>query len=377
VPSSRVLRALAVPVAAGSLAGVAVVPAGAAVPASDRGVHTVKVRLTDAGCPAKLSVTAGPTTFEVANDGAEEISEFEVLDGDHILGEVENLAPGLDGKFSLTLKAGKYTTSCPGGDRSKGKLVVKGGTEAALTPAGRAAVEQYRSYVVDQTNQLVPAAQTFVDAVVAGDVAAAKAAYGPARVPYERIEPVAETFGDLDPRIDARAGDVSEKKWSGFHKIERALFVDGTTEGMAPVAQQLLKDVQRLQSLVPDVELEPATIANGAVELLNEVASSKITGEEERYSRLDLVDFDANVQGSKGAYDAVRPILATKNPALAGTIDARFAAVDTALNPYRDGASFVLYTALDATDTKTLAQAVDALAEPLSKVARQVVSTKR
>ena len=103
------------------------------------------MRLTDAGCPAKLSVAAGPATFKVSNDGADEVSEFEVLDGGHILGEVENLAPGLDGQFSLTLKAGKYTTSCPGGDRSKGRLVVTGGTGASLTPEAKAAVEQYRT----------------------------------------------------------------------------------------------------------------------------------------------------------------------------------------------------------------------------------------
>jgi iron uptake system component EfeO len=367
-----VLRVLAV------AAGTATVVAGMAAPAgaADK-VHTVKVKLTDAGCPAKISTPAGATEFKVSNDGADDVSEFEVLDGGHILGEVENLAPGLDGQFSLTLKAGKYTTNCPGGDRAKGKLVVTGGGAAALTPEARAAVDQYRAYVVDQTNQLVTATKAFAAAVESGDVAAAKAAYGPARVPYERIEPVAETFGDLDPEIDARQGDVPAKKWGGFHRIEQALWVNDTMEGMAPVAEELVEDVEKLQALVPNVELEPATVANGSVELLNEVASSKITSEEERYSHLDLVDFQANVEGSKAAYDAVRPLLAAKNPTLAATIDQRFAAVDTALTPYRQGATFVVYTALTPADTKTLAQSIDSLAEPLSKVARQVVGSKQ
>jgi iron uptake system component EfeO len=360
------------------LVGTATVVALVAAPAGAADeVHTVKVKLTDAGCPAKISTPAGATEFNVSNDGADDVSEFEVLDGAHILGEVENLAPGLDGQFSLTLKAGKYTTNCPGGDRSKGRLVVTGRGPAAPTPEARAAVDQYRTYVVDQTNQLVTATNAFAAAVELGDVAAAKAAYGPARIPYERIEPVAETFGDLDPEIDARQGDVPAKKWGGFHKIEQALWVGNTTEGMASVAGELVEDVEKLQALVPDVELEPATIANGSVELLNEVAGSKITGEEERYSRLDLVDFQANVEGAKAGYDAVRPLLAAKNPTLAATIDQRFAAVDTALAPYRQGTSFVLYTDLSRTDTKALAQAIDSLAEPLSKVARHVVGTKQ
>jgi iron uptake system component EfeO len=338
---------------------------------------TINVKLTSAGCPKKLTAKAGPITFKVTNDGASNVSEFEVLSGSRIVGEVENIAPGLTRSFSLTLKAGTYTTYCPGGDtRDEAKLVVTGTSTAKADPAAEAAVAQYRAYVVDQTTQLVALTQTFVDAVTRGDVAAAKATYGPARVPYERVEPVAETFGDLDPSIDAREGDVPAAKWGGFHKIEQALFVNNTTAGMAPVAAHLVSDVKQLASLVPDVELEPATIANGAVELLNEVSSSKITGEEERYSRIDLLDFQGNVDGAQAAYRAVRPILQSRDAALATKIDQGFTAVDTALGPYRRGATFVLYTELTNTDTMGLAQVIDALAEPLSKVAKKLVASR-
>ncbi len=346
-------------------------------PASAAKQPTVKLKLTSAGCPKKLKATAGAITFKVTNDGADNVSEFEVLSGSRIVGEVENIAPGLTRSFSLTLKAGTYTTYCPGGDRrDKAKLVVKGTTATKSDPAADAAVAQYRAYLVDQTTQLIALTQTFVDAVTRGDVTAATAAYRPARVPYERIEPVAETFGDLDPRIDAREGDVPTAKWGGFHKIEQALFVDNTTAGMAPVAAQLLTDVTQLASLVRDGELEPATIANGAVELLNEVSSSKITGEEERYSRIDLLDFQGNVDGAQAAYQSVRSILQTRDAALATKIDQGFTTVDTALGPYRRGTTFVLYTELTNSDTKGLAQVIDALAEPLSKVAKKLVSGK-
>jgi iron uptake system component EfeO len=352
---------------------VAIAVVGSVTSASAK-AQTVKVALTDAGCPAKISVPAGPVTFKVSNDAADAVTEFEVQRNGRILGEVENVAPGLRSEFSLTLKPGAYTTKCTGGSsRETGKLAVTGSAATALTPAQQAAVDQYRAYVVDQTDQLVTATTSFADAVVAGDVDTAKARYGPARAFYERIEPVAETFGDLDPRIDARANDVPAKQWSGFHRIEQALFANGTTAGMAPVAQQLVADVTRLQGLVPNVELEPATIANGAVELLNEVSASKITGEEERYSHLDLLDFQANVDGSRAAFESVKPLLAAKDGKLADTIEARFAAVDTALGPYRQGDGFVPYTALTKADTKALSTVIDALAEPLSTVAKQLV----
>jgi iron uptake system component EfeO len=336
---------------------------------------TVKVEIDDDGCPARLKVKAGPTNFKVTNTGSGDVSEFEVLSGDRIIGEVENIAPGLNREFSLTLKAGNYRTKCPGGSKhATGKLVVTGaGTR--LSAAGRAAVDRYRAYLEAQTAELVSATRTFTDAVDGGDLERAKALYALARMPYERIEPVAETFGDLDPEIDAREGDVPARQWGGYHYLEQQLWVGATTDGLTQYTKALNDDVATLQTLVRDVELQPGTIANGAVELLNEVSASKVTGEEERYSHTDLVDFAANVQGAQAAFDAVQPILERKAPALAATIDAKFAAVDTALAPYRTGLTFVAYTALSSDDTKALAQAIDALAEPLSRVAKQVVAS--
>ena len=188
---------------------------------------------------------------------------------------------------------------------------------------------------------------------------------------------MAETFGDLDPKIDAREGDVPKKDWGGYHYIEKKLWIDGTTDGLSVVHGRPQRATsQTLQNLVKDVELQPAGVANGAVELLNEVSKSKITGEEERYSRTDLVDFEANVQGAEAAYDAVKPILEKKDPELVTELDAKFAAVYAALQPYKTGTTtYVAYTDLTKADTKALSQAIDSLAEPLSKVSKQVVGS--
>jgi iron uptake system component EfeO len=337
---------------------------------------TVKVEIDDEGCPGTLKIKSGPTHFEVSNAGSGDVSEFEVLSGNRIIGEVENIAPGLKGSFSLTLKPGKYTTKCPGGSKhSAGKLVVTGAAATKLSAEGQTAVDQYRSYLEGQTAELVTATKAFTEAVDSGNLEQAKTLYAPSRVAYERIEPVAETFGDLDPQIDAREGDVPSKDWGGYHYLEKKLWVDGTTDGLHEYTEELNEHVEQLQNLVEDVDLQPGAIANGAVELLNEVSASKITGEEERYSHTDLVDFEANVQGAQAAFDAVKPILAKKDAELAADIDAKFAAVTAALAPYRSGTAFVAYTTLTGDDTKALSQAIDALAEPLSQVGKQVVSS--
>ncbi len=339
------------------------------------GAKKMAFELTDAGCvPNQAKAPAGPITFDVENAGTSKVTELEVLDGDTILGEVENLSDGLSGSFSLTLEQGEYTLYCPGGSDEKGTLTVSGELKAENSPEVKAAVDEYRGYLEENTDELAASTKRFVTAVLASEVDGAKSLYAAARIPYERIEPVAESFGELDPRIDARENDVPANEFGGFHRIEKALWVENTTKGMAPVAKQLLADVEELQRKVKTVDLQAVQIANGANELLGEVSASKITGEEERYSHIDLVDFEANVEGAEAAFDAVEPLLSEKDPELAKEIEASFEDVYAALKPYRRGSGFVLYTELTKADTRKLAQEIDALAEELSQVPAQIVS---
>lgn len=339
------------------------------------GAEKMSFKLTDAGCePHDAKAPAGPIVFEVENAGTSAVSEFEVLDGETILGEKENLAAeGLTGSFSLTLEKGEYTLYCPGGADERGTLTVSGDAKASTGPQNEAAIARYRAYLEKNTGELVAATEPFVAAVEAGDVARAKQLYAAARIPYERIEPVAESFGDLDPRIDARANDVAPSEFEGFHRLEQALWAKGSAAGMAPVAAQLMADVEELQQQVKTVELQAVQIANGANELLGEVSASKITGEEERYSHTDLVDFAANVEGSEAASEAVEPLVAARDPRLAKQIEAGFEGVYASLKPYRRGDGFVPYTELSEADTRKLAQEIDALAEDLSQTPALIV----
>ncbi|ULO08481.1 EfeM/EfeO family lipoprotein [Paenibacillus sp. 19GGS1-52] len=230
------------------------------------------------------------------------------------------------------------------------------------------AIEQYRAYVIEQCDQFVKETETFTNAVKAGKLEEAKALYAPARMYYERIEPIAEALGDLDPNIDARENDVDAADWRGFHKIEKSLWEAKTTEGTAEVADRLLQDAQLLRAKVETAEIDANLLVTGAVELLNEVSSSKVTGEEERYSHTDLYDFVANVEGAQKIYELLKPELAKKDPALEQTIGEKFAALQAELAPFKSGEGYVSYEALKEDEIRTLSQNLDALAEPLSNM---------
>jgi iron uptake system component EfeO len=339
------------------------------------GSEEMAFTLTDAGCePHNATVHAGPINFRVENGGTGSVTEIEILDGENILGERENITEGLNRSFSLSLEEGEYTLRCNGGTEEDGTLKVTGTLKTTAGPAVEKAIAGYRHYLETNTGELTAKTKPFVTAVIAGEIDKAKQLYPVARVPYERIEPVAESFGDLDPRIDARENDVTPSEFGGFHRIEKALWEEESLKGMAPVADELMANVEELEAKVKGVKLQAVQIANGANELLTEVSTSKITGEEERYSHIDLVDFKANVEGSEDAFQAVAPLMEKQDPQLVKEIEVDFAAVYAALKPYETDKwpGFVLYEELTKADTRKLAQTIDTLAQNLSLLPAEI-----
>ena len=299
-----------------------------------------------------------------------------MLDGETILGEVENLSDGLSGSFALTLEKGEYTLYCPGGDEEKRHADRHRRAEGRRTaPKSKPRSPSTASTSRKNTAELVAATEPFVAAVIAGNVAKAKALYPAARIPYERIEPVAESFGDLDPRIDARENDVPAERIRAASTGSRRRSGKKTRPtGMAPFAKQLLADVEELQAKVKNVELQAVQIANGANELLGEVSASKITGEEERYSHIDLVDFEANVEGAEAPSKRSSRCSPRRTRSWPRKSKPTSKTSTPRSKPYRRGDGFVLYTDLTKADTRKLAQEIDALAEELSQVPAQIVS---
>jgi iron uptake system component EfeO len=298
--------ARAVPLSLASLASLALLAgcsgsgggSGGAAPAEAD--STITVNASDTACEvSKAEAPAGKITFQVANKGTK-VTEFYLYGtGDRIMGEVENVGPGLTRRLIVEVPdGGTYTTACkPGmvGDGIRAPFTVTGQANRSVDTNARLAeaTASYKRYVTSQIDALLPKTEEFVTTVKAGNVAAAKAQFPVARTYWERIEPVAESFGDLDPKVDGREDDerAPGERFTGYHRLEKDLWVDGLKADSPAIADQLLADMKVLQARVATVELTPVQLANGAKELLDEVATGKITGEEDRYSHTDLWDF--------------------------------------------------------------------------------------
>ncbi|MEO6509755.1 MAG: iron uptake system protein EfeO [Nocardioides sp.] len=353
--------------------------------------RAMSVSSTDDGC--ELSATqapAGTLTFDVTNGGSK-VTEFYLLgeDGLRIVGEVENIGPQLDRQLVVNAPAGTYVTACKPGMKGEGiraDFTVTDSKDAQQVSADdqqliAQAQQNYAAYVQDQSDQLLVKTQEFVDAYESGDDDTARTIYADARAHWERIETVAESFGDLDPRMDAREADLEPgQKWTGWHLIEKDLwpqraqdYTPLTDRERTTYGDDLLANTNTLDKRIQKLDFTVDQIANGSRGLLEEVATGKVTGEEEYWSRTDLWDFQANVDGARVGYEGIRPILEQKDPALAKQLDQRFAELQTLLDAQRVGDGFTSYDDLSPDEVKALSDAVNALSEPLSKLTAAVL----
>ncbi|MFC3687822.1 iron uptake system protein EfeO [Aquipuribacter hungaricus] len=385
-PAAR--RAAAVP-AALSL----VLLAGCTDNSEGTGAGALAVDATDSSCEvSETEAPSGTLRFAVTNTG-DEVTEFYLLaeDGLRIVGEVENIAPGLSRDLVVATPPGEYFTACkPGmvGDGIRAAFTVTD-SGADLAPTGDEAVlveeasTAYAAYVRDQTEQLLAKTQQFRDLYVAGSDDEARALYPDARLHWERIETVAESFGDLDPSMDAREADLAPgDEFTGWHRLEKDLwpaeaeagYVGLDTAGRTEMADRLVADTQELYDRTRDMTFTADQIGNGSKGLLDEVATGKVTGEEEFFSHTDLWDFQGNVDGARVGFEGLEPLLRTKDEALADEIATRFDELQVLLDAQRSGDGYVLYTELDEAEVRGLSDAVNALSEPLSRLTSAVLA---
>lgn len=379
----------------------------ACVPNAAPGSAAIAVSAANDTCAvATPEGTSGTLTFAVTNDG-DKVNEFYVLGENQltIVGEVENIAPGATRELTIQVGPGTYYTSCKPGMIGAGvgqAVFTVSGDAVEVSPEAEVVVAQYVGYVKSQTEEMMPVVEEFVAAYKAGNDDEARRLFPLARVNYERIEPTAGQFGDLDPKIDYRKPGAFEEglEFTGFHRIEQDLWLDEaianyatpekakypqddlvpmTPEQRAAIGDQLIADLTELKDKVaaPDFTLTLADITGGAQGLLDEIAApdGKLPGEENEFGHTDLYDFYANVEGAQVAFDTVRELaVANGEQDLATELDTQFSAMFALLDEYGSyDAGFVFYDTVSDVERNDLAAQLNALSAPMSRLTAAVV----
>ncbi|SOB93387.1 cupredoxin domain-containing protein [Rhodobacter maris] len=300
--------------------------------------------------PMALEMPAGKATFKIVN-ASDRPLEWEILDGVMVLAERENIAPGFSSSLTETLKPGDYEITCGLLSNPRGSLKV---LPTAASEAARTAppVAEFVGPLAERQVQLMRAASKFVqsskaleEGLGAGDMVAAKAAWLAAAQDWARLGPVSLRVSDLTNRIAPQpewlAGREADPGFTGLTRIEYALFKQGSTEGLGPVAAQLLADAEALQVRVKALKPAPEDVAGDAARQARALAEGQIAAGLSRHAGADGALLAAALEGLRRSMAAEEPMISAADPALAARLDDAFAAAGTAAQstPYDPAAA--------------------------------------
>jgi len=339
--------------------------------------NAVTVTIRGNACePNDITVPAGRTTFTIVNQSKRAL-EWEILDGVMVVEERENIAPGFSQTMTVKLPPGEFDITCGLLSNPRGKLRV---TPSAASRAEAArpslvnyvgALAEYRVFLALEAGTLEDEAAELAQAVKDGNLQQARRHYTLAHQAYKRIEPMAELFADLDTRLNARAEYYEKREsdpgFTGFHRIEYALFSQNDARSAGPATAQLLADIGQLQRRLRALSVAPERLAASASRLLRRVADNLSAGGEDRYGHGEAANMQGTYDGTRKIAELLSPLLAKADPSLQSRIDEGFAALDRALAPYRDAQS-AHSPSLDAGQRQALAKPLRALADSLEQV---------
>ncbi|MBM1198312.1 iron uptake system protein EfeO [Pseudomonas fragi] len=350
--------------------------------AAKRKVHGNEVTVTihPHSCePNALTVPAGFNSFRIVN-ASERAVEWEILDGVLVVEERENIAPGLSQVINATLAPGDYAITCGLLSNPRGTLHVTPTAASEASARARPAMvafigplSEFRVYLSSQGNVLIKAVDALSQAIATGDLAQAQALYVPAREAYQRLAPAAQRLAELDNSINARA-DYFEKReqdpgFIGFHRLEYGLFEQRSTQGLTPIAQQLQANSVLLKQQLLAQSLPPEQLVSIVARTLHNLADTRAgSGEEERYSHIDLNGFAANLQVTHKVVDLLRPLLTKNNADLLRTIDDASAALDAELDGLKTAQGFNTYDTVNAGQRQQISHKAKALADALDGI---------
>ena len=350
--------------------------------AAKRKVHSNEVTVTihPHSCePNALSVPAGFNSFRIVN-ASERAVEWEILDGVLVVEERENIAPGLSQVINATLAPGDYAITCGLLSNPRGTLHVTATAESEASAKARPSMvafigplSEFRVYLSSQSTALIKAVDALAHAIAAGDLTEAQALYIPAREAYQRLAPAAQRMAELDNAINARADYFEQREqdpgFTGFHRLEYGLFDQRNLEGLTPVAQQLRANVVQLKQQLMAQSLPPEQLVSIVSRTLHNLADTRAnSGEEERYSHVDLNGFAANLQTSRKVVDLLRPILAKNNADLLLNIDHATTSLADQLNTLKTPLGYSTYDTVSAAQRQAISTKAKALADALDGI---------
>lgn len=351
----------------------------------DRSPAATAINVSRSDCGSGwIRPTPGDQTFEVHNSGST-AAEVEVIDpgSGAVFGELEGLGPDTTRSLHVVLGQGTYAFRCATeqGDPVVGPSVRINGGPQRGTPAVVPVtandlldpLKQYQSYVQNGLDELVTRTSELQDAVHSGDLGAARSAWLPAHLTYERLGAAYDAFGEVDKKINGRPdrlpGGVQDADFGGFHRVEYGLWHGESASSLTPSVDSLAQDVRELRAAFRTMEIDPNALGLRAHEILEGTLQFGLTGKADQGSGTELATASANLDGTWELLTVLRPLLLPRYPAMSEVDKDMTRVRDLVDSAHRPDGGWVSVAALPTTRREQLDGAIGELLERLAPVA--------
>jgi high-affinity iron transporter len=318
------------------------------------GPATQAVTIAANACaPDFRSLKAGDQTFTVVNKSGHLGDIYFVRSSDGgALGEVENLGPGTQRAMSVTVPSGSYRWRCQlAGSTATTSTVVptEGGSNVAfprffgvapLDPieVGEA-IKQYQTYVAGKLVTLAAQVKTLRTAIDNGDVNAAKAAWLPAQLTWERVGAAYDSFGDIAAAIDdgpdGLPAGVNDPTFTGLRRIEYGLWHGQSTSVLAPYGTKLAADIAELQKKMPEITSQPVDMTIRVHEILEDAQRDHLSGNSDMGAGSGFAETLADVDGTRVVLGELAQLINQRRPGLVNTVQSDLDTLQQALEATR------------------------------------------
>jgi len=364
---------------------VAAAAAIVALPAASASATTA-VTVTGTGCAKDWSAaTTGPQTFTVANQSSKagEVNLDNAAGA--VVAEIETLGPATTAGMTATLGPGSYTFRCYlSGLAATTSATVQvtgkaaGGTPAAIKPVTVQELtgpnQKYQAYAAGELRALASAVARIKTDLQHGSLGAAKTDWLAAQLGWEKVGASYDSFGDdgtaVDGLPDGLVNGVSDKDFTGLHRLEYGLWHGQSAASLVPVVNVLARDVATVQKNLTSDDLtgDPTNLPIRVHEILEDALRDHLSGIDDQGSGDAYPETYADSQVTRVVLSDLAPLITARAPKLLPTAQAQLSSLQTALLATRVHGQWTSLSSASLAMRQQVDGAIGALLETLSSV---------
>jgi high-affinity iron transporter len=308
------------------------------------------VTVTASACaPEFTALTPGSQSFTVVNKSGHSGQVYFVQSaGGGAIGELESIGPGTQETLTVTVAAGSYAWRCQMSGvplRMSNAVRTTGGGNVAfprmfavppLQPSELdVPIQQYRTYVAGQLDTLAGQAATLNSAIDAGDLAAARTAWLPAQLTWERVGAAYGSFGDLADAIDGLPQGLplgaDDPGFTGLRRLEYGLWHGQPAATLAPVSARLIQDLASLRDKLPQLTVDPKDMPLRLHEILEDALRDHLSGLTDQGAGSGYAETLADVDGTRVVLGELESLINERKPGLVAAVTPELDSLQSAL----------------------------------------------